>query len=266
MSLPQKSITPGVRAAALIAIAAVIVFFSVVNPSVAAFQSTGQDMQSMPDMPGMDMPQDKAPESPAVTAKRAADKKESEFNHHLAGVLVTLAGVFLLIQDKLAKRRPAARFVWPFCFLAAGVFLLIFSDTEMWPFGHQGIWFAITHNVEVLQHKTFAVILLLLGAVELQRARGKLQNAWSPWVFPVVGMVGVVMLLFHHHSAGMNGAHHMATMEHVQAQHREFAEASGGIVVTKGLAEIHTTWQEAFRKMWPTFMIVLGVLLMMYTE
>lgn len=265
MSLDQKSTMLELTAAMLIAIAVVALFLAV-NPSVFAFQNSAQDLQSMPDMPGMDMQQDNAPESPAVVAKRAADKKESEFNHHLAGVLVTLAGIFLLLQDKLAKRWPAARFLWPFCFLAAGIFLLIFSDTEMWPFGHQSIWYAMTHNVEVLQHKTFAVILLALGTVELERARGKLQNAWSPWVFPVVGMAGVVLLLFHHHSPGMHGAHHMATMQHVQAQHREFAEASGGIALSKGLSEVHTTWQEAFNKMWPIFMIILGVLLMMYSE
>jgi copper resistance protein D len=263
MSILQRWVYLRTAVITIVAVAAMIAAWS---PTLPAYQNDGQDMQSMPDMPGMDMQHDNAPESPAVIAKRAKDKKESEFNHHLAGVLVAIAGVFLLMQDKLAKRRPAARFVWPFCFLAAGVFLLVFSDTEMWPFGHQSIWYAITHNPEVLQHKVFALILLALGGVELQRARGKLQNAWSPWVFPVVGMVGVVMLLFHHHSAGMHGAHHMETMAHIQAQHREFAEASCGIAVTKGLAEMHTNWQSAFNKIWPIFMIVLGVLLMMYTE
>jgi hypothetical protein len=265
----QNTIDQKIRAALLVAIAVIVALLVVGRPSVLAYQSSGQDTQSMPDMPdmpGMDMQHDNTAESPAVVAKRASDKKESEFNHHLAGVLVAVAGVFLLLQNKLAKYWPGARFVWPLCFLAAGIFLLIFSDTEIWPFGPQTPWYAITHNVEDLQHKTFAIILVGLGAIELQRARGRLQNAWSPWVFPVAGMVGTVLLLFHHHSPGMHGAHHMETMEHVKAQHREFAEAGCGIALTKGLSEVHTTWQEAFRKIWPVFMIVLGVLLMMYTE
>jgi putative copper resistance protein D len=150
--------------------------------------------------------------------------------------------------------------------LAAGIFLLIFSDTEIWPFGSQTPWYAITHNPEDLEHKTFALILLALGTIELLRARGRLRSLWSAWAFPVVGMIGAVMLLFHHHTAGMHGAHHMETMEHIQNQHHAFAAAGGGVALTKGLAEVQTTWQQAFQKMWPTLLIVLGVLLMMYTE
>ena len=175
-------------------------------------------------------------------------------------------GAFLSTQDKFAKRWPAVRYVWPCCFLAAGIFLAVFSDTEIWPFGNQSLWFAITHNSEDLEHKTFAVILLALGTIELLRARGRLHSLWSKWAFPVVGMIGAVMLLFHHHTAGMHGAHHMETMEHIQNQHRAFAAAGGGIALTKGLSEVHTTWQQVFQKMWPTLLIVLGVLLMMYTE
>src|SRR2546429_3153662 len=41
-------------------------------------------------------------------------------------------------------------------FLAAGLFLLVFSDTEIWPFGPQTPWYAVTHNPEDLQHKIFS--------------------------------------------------------------------------------------------------------------
>jgi copper resistance protein D len=241
-------------------VAIAVTMFAVWNPSGLAQQD------NMQDMPGMDMQHSDAQESPEVLARRASDKKESEFNHHLAGLLVALAGVFLLTQDKLAKHWPAARYLWSWCFLAAGIFLMVFSDTEIWPFGSQSFWYAITHNPEDLEHKTFAVILLALGTIELQRARGRLESAWSKWAFPVVGTFGAVLLLFHHHTAGMHGAHHMETMEHIQNQHRAFAATSGGIALTKGLSEVHTSWQQVFQKMWPTLLIVLGVLLMMYTE
>jgi len=58
------------------------------------------------------------------------------------------------------------------------LFLLVFSDTELWPFGPQSWWYGLTHNLEDLQHKTFAVILLTLGTLEIQRARGVLKSAW----------------------------------------------------------------------------------------
>lgn len=247
-----------IRFAFIVAIA--VTMFVAWNPFLLAQQD------NMPDMPGMDMQHGNTEETPAMLAKQASDKRESEFNHHLAGVLVALAGLFLLTQDRFAKRWPAVRYVWSWCFLAAGIFLLIFSDTEIWPFGSQTPWFAMSHNPEVLEHKTFATILLVLGTIELQRARGRLESVWSKWAFPVVGIAASILLLFHHHTAGMHGAHHMETMEHIQNQHRAFAATSGGIALTKGLSEVHTSWQQVFQKMWPTLLIVLGVLLMMYTE
>src|SRR5215813_3039267 len=56
-------------------------------------------------------------------AQQAAlkDKKESEFNHHLAGFLVALAGLFLLGESALRSRWPSVRFclacLLPSCWL-----------------------------------------------------------------------------------------------------------------------------------------------------
>jgi copper resistance protein D len=229
----------------------------------APFASSAQ--QDMQDMPGMDMQHNQEELTPARKAKLAADKRESEFNHHLAGILLILAGAFLFAQDKLATKWAWARYVWPACFLAAGFYLLIFSDTEIWPIGHKPFWLAMS-DPEDQQHKVFAVILLSIGLIELQRARGRLQNAWAAWVFPVTGMIGAVMLLFHHHQAGMHGPDHMALMHHVQKEHRGFALAGGGIALAKGLSEIQWTWHELFKKIWPLLLIVLGILLTLYTE
>ena len=161
-------------------------------------EMSGMSMEEMANMPGME--HSAAPEvSPQLKAKYARDKRESEFNHHLAGLLVILAAIFFLGQPMLTKRWPSARYAWPMCFLISGIFLLLFSDTEIWPFGNQSIIYALTHNPEDVQHKTFALILLVLGVVEMLRASGRLQAAWSAWVFPVVSLAGCVLLLFHHH-------------------------------------------------------------------
>jgi hypothetical protein len=223
----------------------------------------------MGDMSGMDMSDMQhgaaAEETPQEKLKHLADKRESEFNHHLAGFLVILAALFFLVQGNLEKRWPAARYAWPMCFLIAGVFLLIFSDTEIWPFGYMSFIYAVTHNPEDAQHKTFALILLVLGVIEMLRASGRLKAAWSAWVFPVVSLGGAVLLLFHHHG-GMHGPDAMQTMVRVQHQHLHFAEAGAGAAVAKGLAETNARWYSVFSKVWPLFMIVLGVMLMMYTE
>ena len=46
-------------------------------------------------------------ETPAQKAKHIADKRESEFNHHLAGVLVIIAALFFLAQG--SRRVSATR-------------------------------------------------------------------------------------------------------------------------------------------------------------
>jgi putative copper resistance protein D len=198
--------------------------------------------------------------------KLLADKKESEFNHHLAGFFVILAGVFIFAEGTLNWRWSFVRFVWPSCFLLSGLFLLVFSDTELWPFGPQSWWFGLTHNPEDLQHKTFAVILLALGLLEIQRARGIFKCAWAGWVFPILASCGSLMLLFHEHHTGIHDAEHMATMVRIQTQHRSFAAAGFGIGLFKGLSELPTKRKLTFARLCSLLMIILGALLMLYTE
>jgi len=227
------------------------------------------DMSNMDGMAGMNhgdmapsLPQEQA--VPATTA--TATTQGSEFNHHLAGFILFLAGVILLAEERLARLWPPSRYFWPICFLAAGLFVLIFSDSEIWPLGPQTPWYALSHSVEDLQHKSFAIILLGLGYVELQRARGRFKGLWSALFFPIVAIAGAILLLFHVHGGDMSGPNAMATMEHIESQHRWFAAAGLGIAITKGLAEIPQKWQLAFQTVWPALLTVLGVLLMVYTE
>jgi hypothetical protein len=223
------------------------------------------DMTGMADMPEMRHSAALAEPTPQALAKQLADKRESEFNHHLAGVMLILAALFFLAQERLARRWPAANYAWAACLLFAGFFLLVFSDTEIWPFGYQSFYFALTHNPEVAQHKTFAAILLGLGVVATMRTSGRLRAAWSAWLFPVLALGGATLLLFHHHG-GMHGPDAMQTMVRVQQQHLRFAGVGAGVAVAKGVADSSEKWRPLFDRLWPLFMIALGVLLLLYTE
>src|SRR5262249_25659706 len=150
-------------------------------------------------------------------------KQESEFNHRLAGILVVLAGIFILVGYGYKDRWPGIKYAWPVCFLLSGIFLLIFSDTELWPFGHKNWYVGVFGNLEVLQHQTFSLILLGLGIIEFLRAKGPIKAAWTAWIFPVLATAGSIMLLFHAHDAGMHGPEAMNTMEHIQTQHISYA-------------------------------------------
>jgi len=64
----------------------------------------------------------------------------------------------------------------------------------------------------------------------------------------------------------MHGPDHMTVMARIQAQHLSFSAAGFGIGVFKGLSELPSRWQAAFARLWSLLMIVLGVLLLLYTE
>lgn len=245
-----------------IAFISIVVFFVVAPSGPTLAQSAERHHHN-----GMsiDMPMEGQP-NPAAQAKLLADKKESEFNHHLAGIFVIVAGLFILTSNRLQSRWPQIKYVWPLCFLLSGIFVLVFSDTELWPFGPKNWWFGVTTNMEVLQHKTFSVILLILGAIELLRARETLRAAWTAWVFPALALAGSVMLLFHSHDAGMHGAEAMTAMERIQMQHFSYAAVGTCIAVTKGVSESRLPLRRASSYAWPTLMIALGLLLVFYVE
>jgi copper resistance protein D len=265
------ALLPGCRLVLAAAILSLAFSSSAAFAPVTRAQEHDHAMHDHEGHEGMDKPAQ--PTDPATAAAdralQLAWKKESEANHHIAGVLVIIAGLFVLVEPVFRQRLPFLRFIWPLCFLFAGLFLLIFSDTELWPFGPQSWWYGLTHNSEDLQHKTFAVILLGLAYIEIQRARGMLKAAWAAAVFPVLAACGSILLLFHEHRSGMGGADHaahMVVMHRIQSEHLAFSITGLGIGLTKGLSEVRFRWQPLFAKLWPILMIILGILLTLYTE
>ncbi|MGH9756895.1 MAG: hypothetical protein ACRD4M_04100 [Candidatus Acidiferrales bacterium] len=250
--------------------AAIACLLLLASSRAAAWQQPRQpDMGDMQDMPGMHMPggsHSTGALTPAEQAKLASDRRTSEFNHHFAGILVFLAGLFFLAPAVLSGRWASVRYVWPACFLAAGILLLVFSDLDIWPFAAQGFWHGVVHDAEIRQHKLFSAILLLIGGVELQRARGRLKAAWSAWVFPAAALAGAILLLFHEHGAGMRGADHMVVMRHIRREHLGFAITGGAIAASKGFSETRGSWRAFFSMLFPLLLMALGVLLLIYTE
>jgi hypothetical protein len=58
----------------------------------------------------------------------------------------------------------------------------------------------------------------------------------------------------------------MQTMEHIQKEHFWFSSTGFGIALTNGLSETRSKWQHIFKIIWPALLVVLGILLMLYTE
>lgn len=226
-------------------------------------RSTQHDMH---DMPGVAVHAEISGQDSIEQARRLADKKESEFNHHLAGFFILIAGIIILVRERLLPKWPLMRYAWPFCFFISGLFVLVFSDTEIWPWGDQSLYYALSHEPEDLQHKIFAIILLALAVVEFQRLRRQWKAVWHAWIFPALSFVGAVLLLFHSHSADMHGPNAMELMERIQSQHRWYASLGFAIMLTKGLSEVPTKWRNLWNRTWPVLLIVLGTSLALYRE
>jgi putative copper resistance protein D len=210
-----------------------------------------------------------APHSPAADlAKEEADKRFSEFNHRFAGVFVFLVGVVALLQPYLARRFGVIRYLWTFLFFVPGVYLLVFSDPESWPIGNQTLYYVITQNMQVLQHKIFSLVLLALSAVEFLRVRGKLRALWTAFLFPAFAGAGAALLFFHSpqaHAAGMSSSAHQ-TMMQIQNQHVHFGLVGFGIAISKAIADTERFHPRWMRVIFAVFMMILGLLLITYTE
>ena len=128
------------------------------------------------------------------------NKPASERNHHLSGYALIAIGV-LVIASQSSPRLGALQRVWPFLFVAAGLFLALWSDGEMWPRGDLNWIWLIHHDAEARQHKVYAILLIVMGVIEYLRAGGKLRPFWGSAAFPVLALFGAVLLLFHDHTA-----------------------------------------------------------------
>ena len=132
-------------------------------------------------------------------------KTGSELNHHLAGYALIAIGL-LVIAGQSGDKLRSLQIVWPFVFIAFGLFLVIWSDGEMWPRGNLNWLWMVHHDLEARQHKTYAILLVALGIIEYLRARGKLSRFWRTWAFSILAVAGVVLLVFHDHHVGPGGA------------------------------------------------------------
>jgi hypothetical protein len=245
----------------------VVLLFAIM--SCLFISPTWAQQQKMKGMRGMDhgsMTTRAGPGSEESTARDVRDARVSEFNHRLAGFILFLASMFVLAEEYVEKRWFPITYLWPMCLLVAGIFVLVFSDAEIWPLGPQTPWYALTHSLEDLQHKGFAVILLGQGYIEFERAKGQFKGVLPALFFPVLAIAGTTLLLFHVHGGDMSAPDAAKIMRHIENQHRWFAATGLGIAVTKGLAEIPQRWQQVLKRTWPVLLIILGILLMAYTE
>jgi putative copper resistance protein D len=188
----------------------------------------------------------------------------SERNHHLAGVFVLLIALTELREALAPGWLAWSRFLLPAAMLGAGGFLLIWSDHEAWPIGPLSFpqtFFGNDH--EILQHKTYGILLLAVGMIESLRRTGWLAHAAWTAPLPVFAIIGGLMLFMHSHgdhpSADKIALHHtaMGTMA---------IFAGTGRLVSMRTAPAHLAGPSRWSLAWAGCILLIGVQLLLYAE
>ena len=197
------------------------------------------------------------PGSGIFQPRNAADIAWSEYNHHWSGLFVLAIGVLALLNQ--AGLRIARH--WPLVFLGLAGFLFVRSDPEAWPLGSIGFWESL-RDVEVLQHRMAVLLLIAFAGFEWRVRAGGWSNKAAAKVFPLLCVVGGILLLTHSHAIA-----NIKEQLLIELTHTPLALA--------GLAAGLARWLELRLDppgnriagwVWPVCFIFVGVLLLGYRE
>jgi len=130
-----------------------------------------------------------------VTRREPVERAWSEYNHHWAGFFVLTMGLLAAVE-RLGVR--AARH-WPLVLLGLAGFLFLRNDPRAWPLGPAGFWESLLLP-DVLQHRTFVVLLVAFGVFEWMVRTERLPARPWGYVFPLLCAVGGGLLLTHSHA------------------------------------------------------------------
>jgi hypothetical protein len=195
----------------------------------------------------------------------------SEFNHHLAGLMVLIIGASAILIALRPNKFGFLKYVWPACVLAFGIYLMLYGDPEAWPSGYKSLA-ASLQDAETRQHKIYALLLILMGGIELARTANIAKSPTWKYAFPTLALIGALYLIMHRHGAemmhNMPEMHDMSETDHLKVlyQHIFYIVLGVGIAATKILYDtqrLKTRWAPY---LWPSLTVLLGLALILYTE
>jgi copper resistance protein D len=136
------------------------------------------------------------PGAAAFPPRSAAHIAWSEYNHHWAGVIVLLIGLFAFAER--SGYAPWAKH-WPLLFLLLAGFLFLRNDPDAWPLGPIGFLDSL-RDPEVVQHRFFVLLTIAFAFFEWGVRTGRLKRQSLALVFPLLTVVGATFLLAHSHA------------------------------------------------------------------
>jgi copper resistance protein D len=182
----------------------------------------------------------------------------SEYNHHWAGVFVLLAGLFAGLAQ--TRRVPGARY-WPVLLIGLAALIFLRADPEGWPLGPDSFGESIQDG-GVLQHKTFALLLVIFAVFELRVQLGKPSFPAAACVFPAVCALGGALLLTHSHVLD-----NLKEQLLVELTHTPIAIAAVIAGWSRWLQVRLPADEGAFAtRVWPVCFLAIGAILLNYRE
>lgn len=203
-----------------------------------------------------------------LASKQDADSiYYSDQMHHIFGWMVLLLSLLLVLDQTAPELGMRLRVIGPPLLLAGGIFLMIFSDQDAWPLYHIKPYRPITDK-EVLMHKVYAVLLLLLGwrgMALMRRGRSegaaktiRIQDRWMA----VFALVGGAMLFTHVHS----GAPYANVAVGVYIHHTALGLLALAVGAVKLLDDALGRESLVRRRAYPALMCVTSLFLINYNE
>ena len=197
-------------------------------------------------------------------------KAYSEFNHHLAGTFVMLIGLGELHGGLGASLFSWTRFFLPGAMLAAGTYLVIWSDHDAWPIGPESFTETFFGNdTETLQHKAYALLLLFIGSIELLRRSGRLSPRYWSLPLPAFAVIGGLVLFLHSHSDHPSA--HKIALHHTTLGMT--ALMAGACLIVSEYARATPAalgfWSQLSVRLklaWGILVLIIGVQLLLYAE
>ena len=186
------------------------------------------------------------------------DTAWSEYNHHVAGVVVLTIAVLALVAR---TRHGAWARHWPLLLLALAAFMFVRDDPEAWPLGPLGFWESMTAG-EVVQHRLFVVVVVAFGIFEWMVRTQRLADARWALVFPLLCAVGATLLLTHSHAV-------------INAKSAFLMEVTHTPIALLALVAGSARWLEVRlpdggagipERVWSLALLAVGVLLLFYRE
>lgn len=194
----------------------------------------------------------------------AAGIAYSERNHHIAGWCLLVMGLAELSHAMRLSSLAWARLLLPSAMLFSGVFVMIWSDHEAWPIGSLSLsetFFG--HDHEIVQHKVFGLMALVVGSIELFRRLGHLGHmAWAT-PLPLMALLGGLMLFSHSH--GVHPSAQKIALHHT---------LMGAMAITAGSSKLVSGWRRSgsdtdplrWEVLWAGLILFIGAQLLIYSE